>query len=73
MFRDHDISLQELNEIYEKVKEEQVLPELAKKMPEEAVSLIEKMIKRKASQRPTLLEVMTSTDLPQDQILESLL
>ena len=49
MFRDHDISLQELNEIYEKVKEEQVLPELAKKMPEEAVSLIEKMIKRKAS------------------------
>lgn len=42
-------------------------------MPEQAVSLIEKMIKKQASQRPTLLEILTSADLPQDEILEGLM
>lgn len=37
------------------------------------MSLIEKMIKKQASQRPTLLEILTSADLPQDEILEGLM
>lgn len=73
MFRDHDISYQELNEIHESVQNEKVLPSLTKQMPEQAVSLIEKMIKKQASQRPTLLEILTSADLPQDEILEGLM
>lgn len=46
MFRDHNISLKELNDIHEAVTKEKVLAIVAKSMPPEAVSLIEKMIKR---------------------------
>ena len=73
MFRDHDISYQEYNEIHEGIKKEKVIESLAKKMPIEAVTLIEKMIKAEADKRPTLLEVLTSEALPQDEILKSLL
>ena len=64
LFRDHDISFNELNEIHEAMLTEKVLPTAAKNMPSEAVSLIEKMVKRKPDDRPTLLEVLTSESLP---------
>ena len=64
MFRSHDISYQELNEIHDSVKEEKVLPSLVSDMPSEAVSLIEKMIKKDPNERPTLIEVLTSESLP---------
>ena len=46
MFRDHDISIKELNDIHESVKEEVVHPALINTMPAYAVSLIQKMIKK---------------------------
>ena len=49
MFRNHDISFIELNEIHESVQNEKVLPSLTKEMPADAVTLIEKMIKKQAS------------------------
>mmetsp|Transcript_10996 Transcript_10996/g.14867 ORF Transcript_10996/g.14867 Transcript_10996/m.14867 type:complete len:167 (-) Transcript_10996:2768-3268(-) len=73
LFRNHDISLFELNEIHESVQNEKVLPSLTKTMPPGAVVLIEKMIKKQPSQRPKLIELLTSSDLPQDEIIESLM
>jgi len=72
MFREHDISMFELNEIHQNMLEEKVSPQLASKMPEEAVILIEKMVKREPENRPNLLEVLTSEFLPQDEILKKL-
>jgi len=46
MFRDHDISLTELSDIHEAVRMEEVHESVKKKMPDQAVSLIEKMIKK---------------------------
>jgi len=73
MFRSHDIGGRELQEIHEAVQNEKVLPSLAKEMPEGAVNLIEKMIKKRPQDRPTPLEVLTSEALPQDEILQSLM
>ena len=42
-------------------------------MPEQAVALIEKMIKKDPDQRPTLLEVLTNDSLPQDEILRKVM
>ena len=47
MFRCHDISLKELNDIhYHIVTQEKVHPSLVEYMPEPVVTLIEKMIKK---------------------------
>ena len=73
MFRNHDIFISELNDIHEAILREEVHPSLAKTMPEEAVTLIEKMIKKDPEQRPTLLEVLTNDSLPQDEILRKVL
>ena len=73
MFRNHDIFISELNDIHEAMLREEVHPSLAKTMPEEAVTLIEKMIKKDPEQRPTLLEVLTNDSLPQDEILRKVL
>ena len=41
-------------------------------MPDEAVVLIEKMVAEEPDERPSLLEVLTSESLPQDEILKKL-
>ena len=72
MFRDHDISFKELNEIHDSIQKEKVLPSLARSMPEDAITLIEKMVKKEPDERPNLLEVLTCEFLPQDEILKNL-
>jgi len=59
IFRDHDISYRELSDIHEEMLKGKVLKELANKMPESAVTLIEKMVQAEPSLRPSLLEVLT--------------
>ena len=51
---------------------EKVHDSLVDKMPDEAVILIEKMVRKEPDERPTLLEVLTSEWLPQDEILKKL-
>jgi len=46
MFRNHDCSFHELNEIHEAMLQGHVEPKLAKKMPPYAVTLCEKLIQR---------------------------
>ena len=72
MFRDHDISFKELNDIHDSIQKEKVLPSLARSMPEDAITLIEKMVKKEPDERPNLLEVLTCEFLPQDEILKNL-
>ena len=43
---------------------EKVHDSLVDKMPDEAVILIEKMVRKEPDERPTLLEVLTSEWLP---------
>ena len=65
MFRDHNISLQELSDIHEcVVKNEKVHESQAKNMPFNAIALIEKMIKKEPDARPTLLKVLQDEKLP---------
>ena len=44
MFRDHDVSVRELFEIHNQMQKGKVEESIAKKMPKNAVILIEKMI-----------------------------
>ena len=52
---------------------EQVLPSLADKMPQAAVTLIKDMVKKDAELRPSLLELLFHEALPQDEVLKNLL
>lgn len=72
MFRNHDISSMELNNIHEAMINGKVKEDVAKKMPSEAVTLIEKMTQKEPEKRPPLIDVLTSEFLPQDEILSKL-
>ena len=45
---------------------------MARSVPEDAITLIEKMVKKEPDERPNLLEVLTCEFLPQDEILKNL-
>lgn len=68
MFRRHDIFHQELVKIHEALKKGKVEETLAKKMEQNALILIEKLISLDPDKRPTVMEVLTSELLPQEEI-----
>ena len=59
MFRNHDISFQELNVIHTAMVLGKVEENLAKRMKRGTLTLIEKMIAMNADERPSVLEVLT--------------
>jgi len=73
MFRRHDIFTQELAVIHEALKKGKVEESLAKRMEPNAVILIERMISPDPDKRPTIIEVLTSELLPQEENFEKLL
>lgn len=72
MFRNHDIFHQELNKIHEALKKGLVEENLAKKMDPTTKILIERLISLDPEKRPTVIEVLTSELLPQEEIYQKL-
>jgi len=59
MFRNHDISFRELNDIYDEQMLGKVHVSVAKKMPEGVVDLIESLIQKEPEKRFSAIEVLT--------------
>ena len=72
MFRRHDMFNQELAVVHEALKRGKVEEGLAKKMEPNIVILIERLISVDPDKRPTIMEVLTSELLPQDEIFDKL-
>jgi len=45
LFRNHDISFMELQEIYDATRNERITPSLEKELPPEAIDLIKQMVR----------------------------
>ena len=62
-----------MNTIYRKVRDEgKVIDSLKPHMPENAVSLIEELLEIDPSARATILQVLTSPDLPQEENFQAM-
>lgn len=72
MFRRHDLFHQELSKIHDALRRGKVEESLAKKMEPNVVLLIERLISGDPEKRPTIMEVLTSELLPQEEVLSKL-